>query len=200
MENQIGEDTIIENKYQVKRSFFKYAIIFFIVLSIVAVIIYIKSKFPNDKYHYTTYASTEEIMQNFEENKSNYEEFISYFESSEYNRNLWNRMYEKCDHHVVFSPYPHNGKSSIKGVIDETGQAKLEDIFLKTGICEITRKPVGGGYYGFSYWCKDRYWITFYYIITEDTDSLDYKDTKAYLCQDNYVIISDNWLYKIVEY
>lgn len=175
----------------------KYVIILLVVFSIIAVIIYVKSKIPNDKYHYTKYASTDEIMQNFEENKSNYEEFISYFESSEYNRKLWWRMYEKCDHFVVFSPFPHNGKASIKGAIDNDGQAKLEDIFSKTGICEITRK---NGYYGFSYWCQEGWWVTFYYIINEDTESLEYGGTKNYLCQDNYFIINDNWLYKIVEY
>lgn len=183
-----------------KNSFFKYAIILLVVLSIVAVIIYIKSKLPNDKYQYITYDSTEKIIQNFEENKSNYEEFISYFESNEYNRNLWKRMYEKCDHFVVSSPYPHNGKASIKGVIDNDGQVKLEDIFSKTGLYDITRKPVGGGYYGFSYWCQEGYWVTFYYIINEDTESQEYKDTKTYLCQDNYFILNDNWLYRIVEY
>ena len=135
-----------------KKIFLKYAIILLVVLSIVAVIIYIKSKLLNDKYQYITYDSTEKIMQNFEGNKSNYEDFISYFESNEYNRNLWKRMYEKCDHFVVSSPYPHNGRASIKGVIDNDGQAKLEDIFSKTGLYDITRKPVGGGYYGFSYW------------------------------------------------
>lgn len=176
------------------------SIIVLCVLWIIAVILFIKSKLPNDKYHYTSYASTDEIMLNFEANKSNYEEFISYFESSEYNRNLWYRMYEKCDHFVVSSPYPHNGKASIKGVIDNHGQAKLEDIFLKTGLYDITRKPVGGGYYGFSYWCKEGWWVTFYYIINKDTESRQYNDTKNYLCQDNYVIINDNWLYKIVEY
>ena len=59
---------------------------------------------------------------------------------------------------------------------------------------------VGGGYYGFSYWCQEGYWVTFYYIINEDTESPKYKDTKTYLCQDNYFILNVNWLYKIVEY
>lgn len=40
-------------------------------------------------------------------------------------------MYEKCDSCTIWSPYPHNGKNSIKGVIDNNGQAKLEDIFFK---------------------------------------------------------------------
>lgn len=173
----------------------KYVIIVLSVFSIIAVIIYVKSKLPNDKYRAKMYSSTEEIMQNFEENKSNYEEFISYFESNEYNRTLWKRMYEKCDHFSVGSPYPHNLKSSIKGVIDDNGQAKLEEIFLKTGLYRITRH---NGYYGFSYIGKE--WITFYYIINKDTESRDYKDTKNYLCQDNYFIINDNWLYKILEY
>lgn len=135
-------------------------------------------------------------MQNFEENKSNYEEFISYFESSEYNRNLWKRMYEKCDHFVVFSPYPHNGKASIKGVIDDAGQAKLEELFSKTGLYEITRKY---GYYGFGY-SGQKEGIIFYYITIKDTEDPEYGDIKNYLCQDNYVIINDNWLYKIVEH
>ena len=162
----------------------------------IAVILFIKSKLPNDKYRATVYASTDEIMQNFEENKSNYEEFISYFESSEYNRNLWNRMYEKCDHHYIWSPYPHNGKSSIKGVIDDNGQTKLEDIFSKTGLYGISRP---GGYYGFSY-CGHEEGVTFYYIINKDTESQEYKNAKLDLCRDNYVIIDDNWLYKIFEH
>lgn len=104
------------------------------IFGMIVLFLFIKSKIPNDKYRAKVYSSTEEIMQNFEENKSNYEEFISYFESSEYNRNLWERMYEKCDHFVVFSPYPHNGKASIKGVIDDAGQAKLEELFFKKWI------------------------------------------------------------------
>lgn len=175
------------------------SVIVLCVLCITAVIFFIKSKLPNDKYRATVYASTDEIMKNFEENKSNYEEFISYFESNEYNRNLWYRMYEKCDHFVVSSPYPHNGKASINGAIDNDGQAKLEDIFSKTGLYSITRKPVGGGYYGFSY-CGHEEGVTFYYIINKDTESREYKDTKNYLCQNNYVIINDNWLYRIDKY
>ena len=174
----------------------KYMIIILVTCCIIATVIYVKSKLPNDKYRAIAYVNTEEIMQNFEENKSNYEEFISYFECSEYNRTLWNRMYEKCDHYTIWSPYPHNDKSSIKGVIDNNGQAKLEDIFSKTGLYTITRK---NGYYGFSYMGKKE-GITFYYIINRDTESRQYKDTKNYLCQDNYFIINDNWLYKIVEY
>lgn len=88
----------------------------------------------------------------------------------------------------------------VPGTLYNDGQAKLEDIFSKTGLYDITRKPVGGGYYGFGYWCQEGYWVTFYYIINEDTESQEYKDTKTYLCQDNYFILNDNWLYRIVEY
>ena len=178
----------------------KYMIIILVVCCMIATIIYVKSKLPNDKYRAKVYSSTDEIMQNFEENKSNYEDFISYFESSEYNRTLWNRMYEKCDHHYIWSPYPHNGKNSIKGMIDDNGQAKLEEIFSKTGIYGIDRNLVGTGtYYGFDY-CGQEEGVTFYYIINKDTESREYKDTKNYLCQDNYFIINDNWLYKIYEH
>ena len=107
-------------------------------------------------------------------------------------------MYEKCNHHYVWSPYPHDGKSSIKGVIDNNGQAKLEELFSKTGIYGINR-DLGGTYYGFAY-CGHEAGVTFYYIINKDTESREYKDTKNYLCQDNYFIINDNWLYRIVEY
>lgn len=174
----------------------KYVIMLLVICCMIALFIFIKSKLPNDKYNCMVYSSTEEIMQNFEANKSNYEEFISYFEGSEYNRELWYRIYEKCDHFVVWSPYPHNGKNSIKGVIDDNGQAKLEDIFSKTGLYYITRKY---GYYGFSYSGHEE-GVTFYYIINKDTESREYKDTKNYLCQDDYSIINDNWLYKINEY
>lgn len=51
--------------------------IIFCVLCMIALILFVKSKIPNDKYHATMYSSTDEIMENFEKNKSNYEEFIS---------------------------------------------------------------------------------------------------------------------------
>jgi len=51
----------------------KYIIIILLTCCMIAVIIYIRSKLPNDKYRATVYASTEEIMQNFEANKSNKE-------------------------------------------------------------------------------------------------------------------------------
>jgi hypothetical protein len=35
---------------------------------------------------------------------------------------------------LFFPPYPHNGKASIKGVIDDAGQAKLEELFFKNWI------------------------------------------------------------------
>lgn len=79
----------------------KYVIILLAIFGMIVLFLFIKSKIPNDKYRAKVYSSTEKI-----ENKSNYEEFISYFESSEYNRNLWERMYEKCDHFVVFSSIP----------------------------------------------------------------------------------------------
>ena len=82
---------------------------------------------------------------------------------------------------------------------DNDGQAKLEDIFSKTGLYSITRKSVGGGYQGFSY-CGHEEWVTFYYIINKNTESREYQDTKNYLCQDNYSILNDNWLYKIIEH
>lgn len=47
---------------------------------------------------------------------------------------------------------------------------------------------------------KNKEGIIFYYITIKDTEDPEYGDIKNYLCQDNYVIINDNWLYKIVEH